>query len=227
MGIGKLGDDDLCGDERDRVAGQDGGSPNRHGEMGFADAGRSEQKQRFPISDKAASHEVLHLRLVDRGLCRKIEACQIANEGEARKPDAHLDPALVLPGDLTFEKERQGFPDRQFYPGCFVDEIVELVADGRQLQPGEHGREVIVDRSARIMQRPDFVETIELGKLVTKADAQLVHEMAMRVDEELVKPAGVAAMAEVDLESLKIEELVDEMESRILARLPTEVRAFN
>ena len=86
---------------------------------------------------------------------------------------------------------------------------------------------VLAMNSLPIMQRPDFAETIELGKLVTKADAQLVHEMAMRVDEELVKPAGVAAMAEVDLESLKIEELLDKMESRILARLPTEVRAFN
>jgi hypothetical protein len=43
--------------------------------------------------------------------------------------------------------------------------------------------------------------------------------MALKVDGELAKPAGVAAMAEVDLESLKIEELLDETESRILAKL--------
>src|SRR5215469_1535346 len=79
---------------------------------------------------------------------------------------------------------------------------------------------VLAMNSLPIMQRPDFVQTIELGKFVTKADAQLVHDMAIRVDGELAKPAGVAAMAEVDLESLKIEELLDEMESRILARLP-------
>jgi hypothetical protein len=77
---------------------------------------------------------------------------------------------------------------------------------------------VLAMNSLPIMRRPDF-ETIELGKLVTKADAQLVHDMAVRVDEELAKPAGVAAMAEVDLESLKIEELLDGMENRILAKL--------
>lgn len=78
---------------------------------------------------------------------------------------------------------------------------------------------VLAMNSLPVMQRPDFVETIRLGKLVTKADAQLVHDMAKRVEEELAKPAGVAAMVEVDLESLKIEELLDGMESRILARL--------
>jgi hypothetical protein len=77
-------------------------------------------------------------------------------------------------------------------------------------------------RSLPLMQRPDFVETVELGKLVTKADAQLVHDMALKVDGELAKPAGVAAMAEVDLESLKIEELLHETESRILAKLPAQ-----
>lgn len=81
---------------------------------------------------------------------------------------------------------------------------------------------VLAMRSLPIMQRPDFVETVELGKLVTKADAQLVHDMALKVDGELAKPAGVAAMAEVDLESLKIEELLDETESRILAKLPAQ-----
>jgi hypothetical protein len=79
---------------------------------------------------------------------------------------------------------------------------------------------VLAMNSLPVMQRPGFVETIELGKLVTRADAQLVHDMALRVQEELAKPAGVAAMAEVDLESLKIEELLDGMENRILARLP-------
>jgi hypothetical protein len=81
---------------------------------------------------------------------------------------------------------------------------------------------VLATNSLPAMQRPDFPETIELGKLVTKADAQLVHDMAIRVDAELAKPAGVAAMAEVDLESLKIEELLDEMENRILAKLPAQ-----
>jgi hypothetical protein len=79
---------------------------------------------------------------------------------------------------------------------------------------------VLAMNSLPVMQRPDFVETIQLGKLVTKTDAQLVHDMAMRAKEDLAKPAGAAAMAEVDLESLKIEELLDGLESRVLARLP-------
>jgi hypothetical protein len=86
---------------------------------------------------------------------------------------------------------------------------------------------VLAMKSLPVMQKPNFVETIELGKLVTKADAQLVHDMAIRVEAELAKPAGVAAMAEVDLESLKIEELLDEMESRISAKLPASEKAKN
>src|SRR6185437_7238706 len=58
--------------------------------------------------------------------------------------DAHLDPSLVLARDLAFAEERQGLTDRQLAPPRLVDQAVELVADCGQLEPVQHGDQVIV-----------------------------------------------------------------------------------
>src|SRR5947209_1414368 len=63
MGLGKLGDEGLRGDERNGVSRQDRGPANGHREMGLAHAWRTEQQKRFGIGDKAAGRELLHLRL--------------------------------------------------------------------------------------------------------------------------------------------------------------------
>lgn len=69
------------------------------------------------------------------------------------------------------------------------------------------------------MQKADFVDTIQYGTHVTREDAQLIHDMSLRIDEELAKPDGDAAMGTVDLESLMIDKLLAAMEDRIVEKV--------
>src|SRR5690349_13966174 len=69
------------------------------------------------------------LLLVERRLGREVEPVEIAHERKARQLDAHLDPALVLAGDLALAEQRERLADRQLAPSGLVDQAVELVAD--------------------------------------------------------------------------------------------------
>ena len=58
----------------------------------------------------------------------------------------HLDPALVLAGNLALTQEGQGFAQGHLSPGRLVEQVVELVADGCQLQARQHLEQgVVVD----------------------------------------------------------------------------------
>src|SRR5215208_5335850 len=71
-------------------------------------------------------------------------AGEVAHEREAGKPDAHLDAPLVLAGDLALAEHPQRLADRQLAPARLIDQAVELVADGCQLEAGEHRHQMIV-----------------------------------------------------------------------------------
>jgi hypothetical protein len=44
---------------------------------------------------------------IEPGLRAKVEACQVAREGEAHQTATHVDATLVAPGDLTLTEQRQ------------------------------------------------------------------------------------------------------------------------
>ena len=84
------------------------------------------------------------LRLVDQRLRAVVEADEVAHEGKAGKAEAHLDPALILAGDFPLAKHRQRFADRQVSAPGLIDQVVELVADRRQLQPCQHPLQMVL-----------------------------------------------------------------------------------
>jgi hypothetical protein len=57
---------------------------------------------------------------------------------------AHLDASFVLAGNLALAQEGQGLPERQLLTGGFVEQAVQLIADGRQVQPRQHVHELFV-----------------------------------------------------------------------------------
>src|SRR3546814_12772663 len=71
-------------------------------------------------------------------LCRS--AVELAHGGEVGDLDRHLDAPLVLAGDLALAQEADRLAQGHLAPGGLVEQGVELVADRRQLQPGQIGR---------------------------------------------------------------------------------------
>src|SRR6266699_983599 len=61
-----------------------------------------------------------------------------ARTGSGRASGSHLDTPLVLAGNLTLTQHHQGLAQAQLLPPCFVQEAVELIADGSQLQSRQH-----------------------------------------------------------------------------------------
>ena len=96
------------------------------------------------LSDETSAREFPHLRLVDGWLRAEIEAGQVAHEREAGQAKAHIDPALITARDLAFAEQRQRLADRHFPTAGLVDQAVELVPQGRELQAIQHGDQVIV-----------------------------------------------------------------------------------
>jgi hypothetical protein len=58
--------------------------------------------------------------------------------------DRHLDAPLVLAGDLALAQEADRLAQGQLAPGGLVEQRVELIADRRQLQPGQHADQGLV-----------------------------------------------------------------------------------
>src|SRR3954451_9387463 len=112
--------------------------------MRLAHARRTQQQNDFAIGDEEARREFPDLAFVDRGLGGKIEAGQVPHERKARQADAHLDAPLVLAGDLPFAEQGQRLADGQLAPAGLIDEAVELVADGGQLEAAQHANQAIV-----------------------------------------------------------------------------------
>ena len=62
---------------------------------------RPEQQDVLTIGDPAALGEITDLLGIDRRLCGKFEAGDVAMKREARKPHPHFDPALVSARDFA------------------------------------------------------------------------------------------------------------------------------
>ena len=83
MWLGELRHQGRRWSEQHRIAGQDRLAPDRHCQMRFADAGRSQQQLQLGIGDEATSRQLADLLFVDRGLGGKVEAVEIAHKREA------------------------------------------------------------------------------------------------------------------------------------------------
>src|SRR5439155_25091079 len=109
--------------------------------MRLADPGRAEQQQGIAMGDPAAGRELADLHPIDRGLGGKIEAVEIAQRREVGDLGGHLDASLVAAADLALAQEADRLAQSELAPGRLVDEIVELIADGSQMEPGQHALE--------------------------------------------------------------------------------------
>ena len=105
--------------------------------MRLADAGRPEQQQRLAVRHPAAGGKLADLPGIERGLGGEVEAVQLAHRREMRDLARHLDATLVPAGDLALAQERQRLAQGQLLARRFVQQVVELVADRGQLQPGQ------------------------------------------------------------------------------------------
>ncbi len=106
--------------------------------MRLADPRRPEQKQRIAVGHPAASGELAKLLLVERGLGGEVEAVEIAQGREVGDLGRHLDAPFVAPADLALAQKGHRVAQAQLALGGFVEQAVELIADGGQLQPGQH-----------------------------------------------------------------------------------------
>ena len=102
-----------------------------------------QQQHRFTVGDEASRRDLPDLRLVERRLGAEVEPGEVANKGEPRQAESHVDAPLIPTADLPFAEQGQRLADRQLGPAGFVDEAVELVAQGGQLQAVEQGGEMI------------------------------------------------------------------------------------
>src|SRR5215831_15349915 len=89
----------------------------------------------------AARAQLTDLPPVERGLGRKVEAVEVAHRRKVSDLTGHLDPPLVLAGDLALDQKGQRLAQAQLALGSLVQQTVELVADRGQLQPGQRVRE--------------------------------------------------------------------------------------
>ena len=81
----------------------------------------------------AAGGQLADLARIDRGLGSEVKAVEVARCGEVRDLAGHLDPPLVLAGNLALAQERQRLAQRQFLSGGFVQQAIQLVADRGEL----------------------------------------------------------------------------------------------
>src|SRR6516165_9805547 len=124
--------------------------------MRFTDSRRPQQQYRLGIGNEASSRNLADLLLVDRGLGGKVETVEVAHERETRQPDAHLDAALVLAGDLPLAEQRERLTNGQLAPRRLVDQAVELIADRCQLEPVQHRDQMIVLHHQRPPTSPSY-----------------------------------------------------------------------
>ncbi|MBK8653199.1 MAG: hypothetical protein IPN20_04720 [Haliscomenobacter sp.] len=70
-----------------------------------------------------------------------IEAVQRPGEGELGQPHGHVQSALFTAGHFGLAEKRQGLAQVQVTTSRFIQQGVELIAQGGQLQPGEQAGE--------------------------------------------------------------------------------------
>ena len=107
---------------------------------------RPEQQQGLPVARSAPVAQIPDLPRIDRG-CASVRSLRaMRTYGEARELHTHLDaPCYCRAGRLTLGQEQQRFAQHHLCPAGFVEQAVELVADRRQVQPGEQSGSRWVD----------------------------------------------------------------------------------
>ncbi len=91
--------------------------------MGLADSGRAQQQKRGAVGDPAARGELADLGLVERGLGGEVEAVALAHGREVGDLDRHLDPPLVLAGDLALDEEGERLAQGHLAPRRLVERL--------------------------------------------------------------------------------------------------------
>jgi hypothetical protein len=95
--------------------------------------GGPEQQHVLAVGDPTRTGKLAHLLGIDGGLCRKVEAREIAHEWEAGQLQRHLDAPLVLAGDLALAQQYQGLAQAQLLAAGLIQQAIELVTDAGQL----------------------------------------------------------------------------------------------
>src|SRR5690606_4296793 len=145
LGLAELGHQRVRRHEQHAVAGADHFAAKRDGKMRLADAGRAEEQERVAVGNEAPRGKLPQLLRVERWLRVEVEARELAHERELRDRQMHLDPALVLARDLALAEERQCLAEREIEAARLVEEPIELIANGGELQPRQHARERVDD----------------------------------------------------------------------------------
>ena len=81
------------------------------------------------------------LTLVDARLRLEVEVRQLADCREVGDLERHLDAPFVLARHLALDEERERLAQRQLLLRGLVEQAVELVPDGGQLQPRQPAEE--------------------------------------------------------------------------------------
>ena len=178
----------------------------RHSQVRLADARRTEQQQRIAVGDEAAGGEVADLRAVKRGLGGEVEAGNVPHERELRQTEAHVDAALILPGDLALAEERQRIAQGQLRAHGFVEEAAELIAHRRQLQPRQHPVEVVLRVCVHHHAPPATASYSASGRIVDRshfdgvagAAGRVIRQDAVVDDALMVMPALLRPLAEYE-----------------------------
>ena len=70
---------------------------------------------------------------IERGLCGKVEAGEIAHEWETRELRGHLDAPLVFAGDLALAEQYQRLAQAQLLSAGLFQQTVKLMANAGEL----------------------------------------------------------------------------------------------
>ena len=127
--------------EQRRVALPDRLAPECDRQVRFPDSWRTEQEGRVPVRDPPRRRQFPDLTLVDARLRLEVEVRQLADCREVGDLERHLDAPFVLARHLALDEERERLAQRQLLLRGLVEQAVELVPDGGQLQPRQPAEE--------------------------------------------------------------------------------------
>ena len=116
-------------------------APECDRQVRFPDSWRTEQEGRVPVRDPPRRGQFPDLTLVDARLRLEVEVRQLADCREVGDLERHLDAPFVLARHLALDEERERLAQRQLLLRGLVEQAVELVPDGGQLQPRQPAEE--------------------------------------------------------------------------------------
>jgi hypothetical protein len=98
------------------------------------------------MGDPAACGQLVDLGLVERRLCGEVEAVELAHGGKVGDLGRHLDPPLVLAGDLALDQEGERLAQGHLARAASSSRVSSPSRRG-QLESRQPGDErVVVDR---------------------------------------------------------------------------------